>query len=192
MFNKNMTIENGICYFDVVGSTNDEAKELAQAGAQSGTVVVAFEQTKGRGRPHSRLFFTKEARKWYSPAKEGLYFSIIIRPKSALQDLKEYVRRSAEVICASISKNLAIKIDIEWPNDLLIDGKKVGGILLESVIRGEKSSFLILGLGLNLNQERFPPDLKNAAISFYQKTGKKYDIKEVAQKLKEGLNNEFC
>ncbi|MBU0579703.1 MAG: biotin--[acetyl-CoA-carboxylase] ligase [Candidatus Margulisbacteria bacterium] len=175
-------LENGICYFDEVGSTNDEAKRLAEAGAKAGTCVVAFAQTKGRGR---------NGRKWYSAKDEGLYFSIIIKPQEAPKDLTTYVRRAALTTVKAINESMGIEMAIEWPNDLILDERKVGGLLLESVTRGKKVSFLILGLGLNLNQEKFPPDLQNAAISFWQKTGQKYEIKQVAQVIKEAMQSEF-
>lgn len=178
-----MKIEDNICYFEEVNSTNDEAKKLAYAGAKAGTAVVAYSQKKGRGR---------DGRKWYSSANEALYFSMVIRPKGEPEELKEYVRRAAEVTVKAVKEKLNVEIGIEWPNDLILDERKVGGILLESVTQGQKVAFLILGLGLNLNQEKFPDDLKASAISLYQKTGKKYDIKKIARVIREAMVKEFC
>ena len=190
--NKKLSIEDGICYFEEVGSTNDEARLMAEAGAEEGTAVVAMAQTKGRGRPHSRGILGREARRWYSPAGEGLYFSMVLRPHSSSQELSHYVKRAAEVVIAVVKEKLGVEITPEWPNDLILADRKVGGILIEAVSRGKKPSFLILGLGLNLNQENFPPELKASAISLYQKTGNKYDIKEVARMIREAMVNEFC
>jgi len=129
--------------YDVVGSTNDEAKRLARAGAEEGTLVQALEQTAGRGR---------RGRVWASP-RGNLYASLILRPGYS-------VGRAAQlgfVAALAVGETLdAISSGLEglsykWPNDVLVDGCKIAGILLESELReGEIPEFVILGVGINL------------------------------------------
>jgi BirA family transcriptional regulator, biotin operon repressor / biotin---[acetyl-CoA-carboxylase] ligase len=171
-----------IIYYREIDSTNDQAKVLARQGHPSGTTLVAFKQNKGKG---------QKGRKWHSPPNEGLYLSMIIRPDKAPKDLPQYVRRTANVIIRTIKQKYKIPLVLEWPNDLLLENKKVGGILLEAVTQANSVSFLIFGLGLNLNQKEFPGYLKHTAISLFQKTGKRYNIESIAEAIKKALIKEL-
>jgi BirA family biotin operon repressor/biotin-[acetyl-CoA-carboxylase] ligase len=131
-----------------VPSTNDEARRLVIAGEREGTVVIAASQTKGRGR---------QERKWISP-KGGIYFSVILRPYLNSTKL-HLITLMAAVACARTLKGLSkLDVSLKWPNDIMIDGKKVGGILCEAY-----KGAVIVGIGINLNTNLaiMPSALKN-------------------------------
>lgn len=120
----------------------DLAAELAAGGAPSGTVVVAEEQTAGRGRLDHR---------WHAPAGTSLLMTVILRPSIDVARDPEFSLRIAEVLAEVIERETGTRPDIKPPNDLLIDGRKVSGILAQTSIRGETLDYLLLGVGLNVN-----------------------------------------
>ena len=132
---------------EVLPSTNDEALRLARGGAVHGTVVVAEQQTAGRGR---------RGRGWSSPPGVNLYLSLVLRPALAPQRAPELVPTLA-VAAAETLRAAGADAGIKWPNDLEIDGRKAGGILTELSASGERIQFVVAGLGLNVNVE--PADL---------------------------------
>ena len=134
--------------FDLVGSTNTVARDLARQGAESGTVVLAESQSSGRGRL---------GRSWVSPPNKNLYLSIVLRVEMPAAELPRLSLLAGVAACDAVSEWHAATI--KWPNDILIDGRKVGGILTE--IEGREGSCPIVGIGLNLNTEMadFPSDL---------------------------------
>lgn len=146
-------------------STNDLARGLAIAGEEEGTVVIAQEQTKGRGR---------KGRSWYSAKKMGLYASVILRP--AKSDVSLIPLLAGLAVREAILETIRVEVQIKWPNDLIWKDRKLGGILCESGFFGNQLSFVILGIGLNIkhNPEDFPPEMKPFATSL--KIIKKEDI----------------
>jgi BirA family biotin operon repressor/biotin-[acetyl-CoA-carboxylase] ligase len=156
-----------------VGSTNTAAIALTQDGAVHGTVLVADTQTAGKGRL---------GRDWYSPAGEGLYCSIVLRPETEgplLGRFWEYSSWipliSAVAAARAIQTSTGLTARVKWPNDLLLDEHKVGGLLCESSAREPVSrSYLILGIGINVNtsQEHFPPELRDRATSLAIRAGR--------------------
>ncbi len=144
-------------YYPRIGSTNDVARELAAQGAPEGTLVLADEQTAGRGRM---------ARRWIAPPGSSLLLSILFRP--ALHPAAAYrlVMISGLATAEACEALAGVRVDIKWPNDLQTRGKKLGGILPESAIQGERLLWVVVGLGLNVSQEFAPPDpLAQSAIS---------------------------
>ncbi len=138
----------GLRFFESIGSTNDEAPAWASQNASDLSLVVADEQTNGRGRL---------GRKWFTPPKTALTFSLILRPTS---DEIKYPARvtglGALALTDSISK-LGLRAQIKWPNDVLINGKKTAGILVESTWTGEIVDAFVLGLGINVMRASVPP-----------------------------------
>ncbi|MFP3982070.1 MAG: biotin--[acetyl-CoA-carboxylase] ligase [Desulfurivibrionaceae bacterium] len=129
-------------YFQETDSTNARAREEARKGAESGTVFVAETQSKGRGRL---------GRSWHSPAGSGLYFSLILSPGISTTDLPKISLATGVALCRAIRgyvENPALK----WPNDLLLEGRKVAGILTETIPRQDTASLVIMGIGINVNQ----------------------------------------
>jgi BirA family biotin operon repressor/biotin-[acetyl-CoA-carboxylase] ligase len=147
--------------FDYVSSTMDRAASLAQQNAPEGTVVVAESQLKGRGR---------RGRPWVSPKFRGLYFSVILRPRIPFSSAALLTLLAAVSICEALRNFCGCEAAIKWPNDILLEQKKVGGILTEIKAETGRISFIILGIGLNINAE--PHSLVPGAVSLHEVAGK--------------------
>lgn len=147
-----------IVYYDSVYSTNDEAKRLAAEGYPEGTVVVAEEQTRGKGRL---------GKTWFSPRGKNVMFSVLLNPRVNFVQLPQLTILAAVAVAAAIKSVTGLKAGIKWPNDLLVDGKKVCGILSEMSAEMDRINYLVIGVGLNVNvnEEDFPPDIKDVATS---------------------------
>jgi len=137
-------------------STNDLAREMAMEGAGEGTVIIAKEQTKGRG---------TRGRSWHSAKNKGLYTSVILRPEEP--DVSLIPLMAGLAVKEAIFRALRLSIGLRWPNDLIWGGRKLGGILCESGFLGSRPNYVILGIGLNLRHERedFPEDIRSMATS---------------------------
>ena len=150
-------------HFFKVDSTNRVAMELGYAGEPEGTLVLAEEQTAGRGRA---------GRSWHSERGAGLYLTLLLRPKLAP------AQAPLLTMLAGLSAHTAIRAltgltpELKWPNDLLLNGKKVGGILTEMHAEPSVVRFVIVGIGINVNQEQFPPELASIATSLRKESGK--------------------
>lgn len=143
-------------HFETLGSTNDLAKELAAQGAPEGTVVVAEAQTGGRGRL---------GREWNSPPGVGLYVSLVLRPMLPPMDLPQITLTTAVAVVRAVRRVAGVAPGIKWPNDLLFNGKKLGGILTEMETESDRIRYVVVGLGLNVNNPGFPPELAATATS---------------------------
>ncbi len=148
-------------------STNDAAKRLALEGAEDGTVVVAAEQTGGRG---------TKGRGWYSAAGLGLYASLILRPRRT--DIALIPVMAGVAVAEAVRSAAGITARLKWPNDIAWRGKKLGGILSESSFHGDEVSHVIVGIGLNVNHgpADFPADIRRAAASLRQASKKRVDM----------------
>lgn len=144
----------------VVGSTNTIAKQLAAQGAPEGTIILTEGQTAGRGRL---------GRRFLCPFAKGLWFSLILRPKIGFTDVLQIVIIIAVAVLDAIEEVTGIKADIKWPNDLLYQGKKITGILLEANGEMEQLNYLIAGIGINVNLDLtdFPAELQEKATSLF-------------------------
>lgn len=154
-----------IYFAESTDSTNTRLKELARQGAPQGTVVAAREQTGGKGRL---------GRSFVSPPG-GLYLSILWRPEFSPEKAARLSCAGALAACAAIEEVWGIAPDIKWPNDLLLKGKKISGILTEASWQGEGRSFVIVGTGINVNTESFPTELVDSASSLYLETGRRIE-----------------
>ncbi|UCC78806.1 MAG: biotin--[acetyl-CoA-carboxylase] ligase [Candidatus Zixiibacteriota bacterium] len=150
-----------------IGSTNDTAKRLAESDSPEGTLVIAEKQTKGRGRL---------GRSWHSPQNKGLYFSLVLRPQIPVEKMPALSLVAALSVCRVIESMTDLKPQIKWPNDCLIDGKKVAGILIDISAELGRVSYAILGVGLNINtaQKDFSSGLRKSATSLAIQTGKMF------------------
>ena len=173
--------ENEIHHFYKIGSTNTAAMAAAAAGAPEGSVFLAEQQTAGRGRGSNV---------WHSPRSSGIYCSVILRP----------VLPPSDVLVLSLAAGLAVQdairqidsemnLDLKWPNDLLVDGKKVCGILTEMNAEATRVRFIVVGIGINVNQVSFPDGLD--AISLRQATGREWSRVELAAALLKSLDREY-
>lgn len=143
---------------ETTSSTQEEARTLAEQGAPEGTLVIAEEQTGGRGRM---------GRKFLSPRGKGIWMSLILRPEQPLHLTQQLTLLAGVAVCRAIQKATGIQTDIKWPNDLLYSGKKVSGILLESAAEDDVVRYCIAGIGINVNlkEKDFPEELKPIATS---------------------------
>ena len=135
-------------------STNCYADQLARAGAEQGTVVVADHQSHGRGR---------QGRRWLSPAGLNLYFSIVLRPAIATQKAAQLTLIAGLALARSVAQAGATEVEIKWPNDLLLQGRKLAGILTEMRTSSPTVPYVIVGIGVNIhgNSALFPVDLRD-------------------------------
>lgn len=162
-------------------STNIVAFRLAEEGAEEGTVVIADAQTQGKGRM---------GRRWESPAGTNLYCSVIVRPPISPMQAAQLTLCSVVAVARAVEKATTLIPSIKWPNDVLINGKKVAGLLNEMSAETDKVNFVILGIGININMtaEQFSADLRHPATSLLLESGKKIDRRAVACSLLESLD----
>jgi BirA family biotin operon repressor/biotin-[acetyl-CoA-carboxylase] ligase len=170
---KTKVIGRDIQVFEQTTSTNDVIEKLARDGVKEGVVVFAESQTRGRGRL---------GRKWISPAHKGLWFSILLRPNLRPQETTQLTVASATALRRAIESETGLKPEIKWPNDILIGGKKVAGILTELSAEVDRVKHVILGIGIdaNLDANEFPADLKKTATSLKIETGETVSRAELA------------
>jgi BirA family biotin operon repressor/biotin-[acetyl-CoA-carboxylase] ligase len=165
--------------FKFINSTNQKAKEMSGKGALPWTVVVAEEQESGYGR---------KGEPWYSP-QGGLYFSIIL-PRGEIDDLQTLTVLAAFVIAKTIKEDFNIEPLIKLPNDVLLNGKKICGILTENII-GDEVKSSVIGIGINTNMPGFPFELKDVATSLKIELGQKINNQELMKKIITGLKDQF-
>ncbi len=155
-----------IHFFESIASTNITAREFAEKGAVHGTAVIATQQTAGRGRL---------GKDWYSVPGKGLYCSLIVRPNLSLHDFPKITLVAGLGAAEAIDSIAGGFVQLKWPNDIFLDGKKCGGILTESsAMNGpEEQRFAIVGIGLNLcsTREDFPTDLRDRITSIFLHSG---------------------
>ncbi|HEU4345813.1 MAG TPA: biotin--[acetyl-CoA-carboxylase] ligase [Candidatus Binatia bacterium] len=145
-------------YFFELDSTNLHARGLAERGAADGEIVIAEQQSRGRGR---------SGRVWVSPPYVNLYFSVVLRPKLRPQDAPQITLTAAVALAEAVDAFSPTPSVIKWPNDILIDGRKLAGILVEASSTADRVDYLILGIGINLNfpLESMPPGIRERATS---------------------------
>lgn len=168
-------------HFYKIGSTNTAAMAAASEGAPEGTVFMAEEQTAGRGRG---------ANAWQSPRSTGIYCSAILRPALPPSDVLVLSLAAGLAVHAAIQQvDARVSPDLKWPNDVLIDGKKVCGILAEMNAEATRVRYLVVGIGINVNQATFPKDL--LATSLWLATGSEWSRVELAAALLKSLDREY-
>lgn len=162
-----------VCYLPETGSTNDVAARLALEGAPHGTVVLADAQTRGRGR---------QGRQWFSPPASGLYFTVIVRPpahtsadaaSTAATSLLTLVAGVA--VAQGIERAAGLHATIKWPNDLVIERRKLAGILAEASVIAATLQHIVLGIGINVRDSAYPPELAERVTSIARETGRDVD-----------------
>ena len=177
------TIFQQIHHYYKIGSTNTAAMEAAANGAPEGSVYLAEEQTAGRGRG---------ANAWHSARSTGIYCSVVLRPNLPPTDALILS------LAAGLSAHAAVQQfdaranpDLKWPNDLLIDGKKFGGILTEMNAEATRVRYLVIGIGINVNQPRFPEELRDVATSLKEISGSEWSRMELTAALLKSLHREY-
>ena len=146
-----------IIHFETIDSTNDYAKEIALKEVE-GTVIISEEQTKGRGRLK---------RQWHSKYKEGIWMSVILKP-DIIPKKASFITLIAGVSIVNVLNKLGVKAFIKWPNDIIINNKKVAGILTELSAEIDKINYIILGIGINVKTTEFSQEISKIATSLYK------------------------
>src|ERR1700761_2143377 len=157
-------------HFPTIDSTNTLAMREAEQGQESGTVYLADEQTHGRGRG---------AHDWHSAAGSGLYVSILLRPRIAPADVLWLSLAAGLAVRDAIRQVTSLEADLRWPNDLLFGRRKFCGILTELNAEVTRVRHLVVGIGINVHQESFPPELREIATSLRIETGRAWPRQEL-------------
>lgn len=176
--------KENIYTYDTVDSTNIIAKKNAGEGKEEGSFFIAEEQTKGKGRM---------GRDWSSLRGKGIWFSFILRPEIMPTKASEITFVIAVGIMEGIKKQINKDIKIKWPNDILLDGKKIVGILTEISAEMERINYIIAGVGINVNQniEDFPEDIRNKATSLKINTGESVNRNELLRNIIEEMERVY-
>jgi BirA family biotin operon repressor/biotin-[acetyl-CoA-carboxylase] ligase len=153
-----------------IDSTNTRAKQLAETGEPEGTLIVAEEQTAGRGR---------RGRNWTSPQGVGIFMSLLLRPPLEPVQASGITLVSALAVAQGIRQSCGEKAQIKWPNDIVIHGKKVCGILTETSSEPDYIHYVVVGIGINANTKEFPAEFAEHASSIFLETGTHVDRKEL-------------
>jgi BirA family transcriptional regulator, biotin operon repressor / biotin---[acetyl-CoA-carboxylase] ligase len=157
-------------FFDTVGSTNDVAASIAADGGHEGAVVVADQQTAGRGR---------RGRSWFSPAGSGIYASVVLVPARARADPMRATRlltlAAGVALGDAVQSETGLIVDLKWPNDLYVGRRKLAGILAEAPGRGSAVGAIVLGFGINLRPSAYPMELADRATSLESELGRPVD-----------------
>jgi BirA family transcriptional regulator, biotin operon repressor / biotin---[acetyl-CoA-carboxylase] ligase len=168
-------------YTAVTGSTNTDALAAARQGAPHGSVFFTDEQTAGRGRGDHG---------WQSAAGQGLYVSVILRPSIAVEHMPLIPLAAGLAAAQAVGITAGREVDLRWPNDLLIGDRKTGGILVESKTEGGAPSFAVVGIGINVHQRSFDPDLSTPATSLDLESGRTINRQVLLISLLESLQHE--
>lgn len=172
-----------IYHFFKTDSTNRVALELGHAGEPEGAVVLAEEQTAGRGRAgHS----------WHSERATGIYATLLLRPRLAPVQAPLLTMMAGLSAHAAVYGVTGLSVDLKWPNDLLVREKKVGGILTEMHAEPSQVRFVIVGIGINVNQEKFPAELAKSATSLRVETGRLQSRLDVLVRFLRELESDYA
>lgn len=169
-------LARNVHYFKEIDSTNEYAKTLAKKSFQDGDMVISEMQSQGRGR------FNRE---WVSRTGKGIYMSILLKPEVSYERITQLTIFVSLAICEALEDYLNTEFEIKWPNDILLNGKKICGILTEISGEVDKINYVIVGVGININLQKddFSDNLQSKASSLRIETGSELDRKEVLQKV---------
>jgi BirA family biotin operon repressor/biotin-[acetyl-CoA-carboxylase] ligase len=161
-----------IIHYHETDSTNTRAHQCALDGCPEGTVITADSQSKGRGR---------EDRVWHSPHGTGIYMSVVLFPRISLKDLPRITLVAAVAVAEALKSAARVRAEIKWPNDLLLNNRKICGILTEHCSLGNEKNAVIVGIGINVNTsaDMLPPDIADIASSLFIETKEKFPRLEI-------------
>jgi BirA family biotin operon repressor/biotin-[acetyl-CoA-carboxylase] ligase len=182
---KTRVVGRDIRVFQETTSTNDVIEKLARDGVKEGAVVFAESQTRGRGRL---------GRRWTSPARRGLWFSVLLRPDLRPAEATRLTAASATALARAIRRQTGVVPQIKWPNDILVRGRKVAGILTEMSAEPDRVRHIILGIGVDVNLAAadFPGDLRKTATSLRLETGESVDRPALAAAVLRELDSDYA
>lgn len=171
-----------IFYYDVTDSTNIRAKELAEEGYPGGTLVVADRQEAGRGR---------RGRSWDSPAGNGIFMTLLLKPDINPNHASMLTLVAAMAVARAIEQTVGMQAQIKWPNDIVLGGKKVCGILTEMSAQFDYINHIVIGIGINVHNQDFPEAIKETAGSIYTETGKHIRRAELIEQILEQFEHYY-
>jgi BirA family biotin operon repressor/biotin-[acetyl-CoA-carboxylase] ligase len=181
IFGKNASKQ--IHHYYKIGSTNSEAMRAASEGAPEGSVFLAEEQLSGRGRG---------GHTWHSARSTGIYCSVILRPAMPPSDALIFSLAAGLAVRAAVAEIAPqLPVDLKWPNDALLGGKKFCGILTEMNAEATRVRHLVVGIGINVNQAKFPAELRDIATSLRLETGTEWSRVELSAALLKSLDREY-
>lgn len=172
-----------IYYYDVTDSTNIRAKELAEEGHPGGTLVVADRQEAGRGR---------RGRSWDSPSGTGIFMTLLLKPEMNPNHASMLTLVAAMAVARAISKCANTEALIKWPNDIVIGGKKICGILTEMSAQFDFINHIVIGIGINVHNEHFPEEIAETAGSILLQTGKRIRRAELIEQILEQFEHYYA
>lgn len=175
----------GIQFFSSLDSTNGEAREQARRGAGEGTAILADSQSRGKGRL---------GRPWESPPVGNVYVSLVLRPEIPPVKAPQLTLMAGVAVCRALIKVSSLEARLKWPNDVLVRGRKVAGILTEMESESGKIKFVILGVGVNVNwrEEDMPSSIRDTATSLRSETGKEISRASVAGEIFDELEDWYA
>jgi BirA family biotin operon repressor/biotin-[acetyl-CoA-carboxylase] ligase len=177
------TLFQNIHHYYKIGSTNSAAMEAAAAGVPEGSVFLAEGQTAGRGRG---------ANAWHSARSAGIYCSVVLRPNLPPSEALILSLAAGLAVHAAIQEiDARVNPDLKWPNDLLVDGKKFCGILTEMNAEAMRERYVIVGIGIKVNQPKFPEDLRAVATSLQLVSASEWSRVELTAALLKSLHREY-
>jgi len=182
---QNKIIGRDIRVFEETGSTNDVVEKLARDGVGEGVVVFAEAQSRGRGRL---------GRKWISPPRKGLWFSILLRPELRPSEATQLTVAAATALVRALRAQTGLEPKIKWPNDILLNGKKIAGVLTELSAELDRIKYIILGIGVDVNlaSADLPADLRKLATSLRIETGKTFRRADLAAAILAELERDYA
>lgn len=168
-------------HFDVLDSTNEEAKRLLSQNAEDGTLITASHQTAGRG---------QFGRKWESTKARNIMMSVIIHPKHLLVSDQFDLNMAISLAIRKVVANYCDHVTVKWPNDIYVEHRKIAGILIQNFIQGNTINSSIIGIGLNVNQERWSDEIINAT-SLKNESGWDFKLEEIIEELCASIDDTY-
>lgn len=172
-----------IFYFPVIDSTNTRAKQLAEGGCPAGTLVVAEQQEAGKGR---------RGRSWVSPEGCGVFMTLLLKPDIHPDNASMLTLVAALAVSGAIEKLTKMTAGIKWPNDIVINGKKICGILTEMSMQFDCINHVVVGIGINVHNETFPEDVSRIATSLYLESGVHYNRAALIEEILEQFETYYA
>lgn len=172
-----------IFYYDTLDSTNTRAKQLAEEGCPTGTLVVANRQDAGKGR---------RGRSFTSPEGDGIFMTLVLKPDINPNHASMLTLVAALAVSAAIAEQTGRPAGIKWPNDIVMNGKKVCGILTEMSAQFDYVNHIVVGIGINVHNETFPKEFSETATSIYLETGKHENRAELIEKVLERFEQYYA
>ena len=169
-------------YFKEIDSTHKYAKKIVAKQKANGKVIIAETQTEGIG---------TKGRKWYTGENKNIAMTILLKPQCTIQDLENITVKIAECMEKTVEELYKIRLEIKEPNDLMLCQKKIGGILTEFATMAGKIQYLLISLGMNINEEQFSKETEMIATSLKKEYGKTFKREEIIKKFIENLEKEI-